>query len=82
MNQEELSEYKLKSLSDDIIKDRNVLYQSIKFESDNKKLEYIKMNKLSLLDSLSRLVIKLQKINNDIINQKRKIRKQYKNIKL
>jgi len=53
MNQEELSEYKLKSLSDDIIKDRNVLYQSIKFESDNKKLEYIKMNKLSLLDSLS-----------------------------
>jgi hypothetical protein len=72
MNQEELSEYKLKSLSDDIIKDRNVLYQSIKFESDNKKLEYIKMNKLSLLDSLSRLVIKLQKINNDIINQKEK----------
>ena len=72
MNQEELSEYKLKSLSDDIIEDRNVLYQSIKFESDNKKLEYIKMNKLSLLDSLSRLVIKLQKINNDIINQKEK----------
>jgi hypothetical protein len=72
MNQEELSEHKIKSLSDDIIKDRNILYQSIKFESDNKKLEYMKMNKLSLLDSLSRLVIKLQKINKEIQDQKEK----------
>jgi hypothetical protein len=72
MNQEELTEHKIKSLSDDIIKDRNILYQSIKFESDNKKLEYMKMNKLSLLDSLSRLVIKLQKINKEIQDQKEK----------
>jgi len=72
MNQEELTEHKIKNLSDDIIKDRNILYQSIKFESDNKKLEYMKMNKLSLLDSLSRLVIKLQKINKEIQDQKEK----------
>jgi hypothetical protein len=32
----------------------------------------MKMNKLSLLDSLSRLVIKLQKINKEIQDQKEK----------